>query len=521
MVTRCLVKPSFYRDSVVLLHLSRELKGFPGVAEVGVLMGTPANKSLLDQAGLLTPGADAAGPNDLVIAVRAASADVASGALANAESFLTSGRRRLEAVVRVVPRSLDSALRHFPEVNLALISVPGACAGRETRKALRRGLHVMLFSDNVPLEEEVALKELAMSAGVLLMGPDCGTAIVNGVPLGFANAVPRGRVGVVSASGSGLQQVSSLLATMGEGISHALGVGGRDGSKAVGGAMTVMALEVLAADPATELLVVLGKPAEREVRARIEAEVRNLGKPCVLVLLDAGVQPARNGLVTTVATLEDAARAAVARLQGRAWRPVIFTAPVREVRSRVEAVRSKMAKSQTAVRGLYAGGTLAHEARLILEPLLGPIASNLAACTEISTPHQILDLGADEFTVGRAHPMIDPTFRSDQILAAGRDPALAVLLLDVVLGHGASADPSGDLAPAIAAARQEARKGGRELAVVASVVGTAGDPQGLSTQIARLEAHGVWVMPSNAQASRFAACLAGGEPVLRKLLDGE
>lgn len=520
MVRRCLVKPSFYRDSVVLLSLSRELKGSPGVSEVGVLMATPANKSLLDQAGLLTPEANTAGPNDLVIAVRAASEEVANRALANAEAFLASGRRRLEAAVRMLPRSLDSALRHLPEVNLALISVPGAYAGREARRALRRGLHVMLFSDNVPLEEEVALKRLAMSAGLLLMGPDCGTAIVNGVPLGFANAVPRGRVGIVSASGSGLQQVSSLLAAMGEGISHALGVGGRDGSKAVGGAMTLMALEALAADRATELLVVIGKPAEHEVRARIEAQVRNLGKPCVLALLDAGVRPECDGLVTTVATLEDAAYAAVARLRKKVWRPVIFTSPVGEIRPRVEAVRSRMAKSQTAVRGLYAGGTLAHEARLTLEPLLGPVASNLVAGSEIATPHQILDLGADEFTVGHAHPMIDPTFRIDQTLAAGRDPSLAVLLLDVVLGYGASADPAGDLAPAIAAARQQAREGGRELAVVATVVGAVGDPQGLSTQIACLEAQGVWVMPSNAQAARVAAWLAGGEPVLSKLLNG-
>jgi FdrA protein len=335
----------------------------------------------------------------------------------------------------------------------------------------------MLFSDNVGLEDEVALKGLAVRKGLLMMGPDCGTAILNGVPLGFANAVPRGRIGLVSASGTGLQQVTALLASQGEGVSQAIGVGGRDLSEAVGGLMTFQALDALAADPTTEIIVMIGKPPAPAVRARVEARLRAAGKPCVLALLGQGVKEGRDATVHAVATLEDAAWAA-----------------------------------------LYAGGTLAHEAVLILEPLLGPIATNLRPGS--GGRHRVTDLGADEYTVGRAHPMLDATVRVEEIRKAAQDPDVAVILLDVVLGHGAAPDPAGDVAAAIEAARATAKLAGRGLAVVASVIGTAGDPQDLAAQCARLEAAGVWVLPSNAQAVRAAACIAGGEPVLARLLEG-
>ena len=516
---RTLIKKSAYQDSVTLLALARQLRSSHGSLEAAALMGTPANKELLAQSRLLTPEAETAGSNDLIIVIRAESIAAAEAAVFQAEAFFTSKQKRLQTAGRLLPRSLDSALRHFPDANLVVISVPGPFAASQARKALSLGLHVMLFSSNVATQDEVSLKRLAAKKGLLLMGPDCGTAILNGVPLGFANAVPRGRIGFVAASGTGLQQVTCLLAAQGAGVSQAIGVGGRDMTENVGGLMTLQALDALGDDPATECIIVIGKPPAPVVREQVGARLRAIGKPGVMALLGRGVKVRREAEVATVATLEDAAEAAIAALQGVAWKPRPFSPPLEGIRQRVRALRLTLAPQQRATRGLYAGGTLAHEAVLILEPLLGPVATNLMPGSV--GQHSVLDLGASEFTLGKAHPMLDSTLRVEAIRQAGREPDVAVLFLDVVLGHAAAPDPAGDITPAIQAARAEARARGRDLTVVASVIGAPGDPQGLQAQVARLEAAGAWVLPSNAQAVRAAACIAGGEPVLRSLLGPE
>jgi len=518
VITVSLVGKSCYQDSVVLLALARELRTGAGVSEAAALMATDANKILMAQSGLLTPEAAAAGPNDLVIVIQAGSAPDAERARARADELLQARERRAQVPGGVEPRTLERARRRLPGANVALISVPGAFAAAEARKALRLGLHVMLFSDNVGLDDEVELKRLAVNRGLLMMGPDCGTAYLNGVPLGFANAVPRGRVGIVAASGTGLQQVATLLVAHGEGISHAIGVGGRDMSESVGGLMTLQALDALGADHATELIVVLGKPPAPAVRQRVTAALRALAKPAVMAMLGRDVVPGQDGAVATVRTLEDAALAAVATLGGTRWAPTPFTLSGADMTRRIAAARSHLGPGQRAIRGLYAGGTLAHEAVLILEPLVGPVATNLEPGSE--GVHHVLDLGADEFTVRRAHPMLDPTSRRQAIERAGKEPDVAVLLLDVVLGHGVTADPAGDIAPAVQAARAEASAHGRGLSIVATVVGTVGDRQGLSRQIGQLEAAGAWVLPSNAQAARVAACIAGGDAAIDALRAG-
>ncbi len=506
-----LVRKSAYQDSVVLLALARDLRTSAGVREVAALMGTPANHDLLRQSGLLTAEAESAGPNDLVIVVEADSESHARAALARADELLEARRRRRRSTGRVLPRTMESALRRLPGANLALISVPGAWAAAEARKALRLGLHVMLFSDNVSVEDEVALKGLARDKGLLLMGPDCGTAYLGGTPLGFANVVPRGRVGLVAASGTGLQQVACLLAAGGEGISQAVGVGGRDMSRAVGGTMTLDALDALGADAATELVVVIGKPPAPEIERQVEDKLRALGKPAVVALLggEVGVAP-REGKVRRVSTLEDAAAAALSALRRETWTTRPFSGDGVAIRRRIGEARATLTPGQRTVHGLYAGGTLAYEATLLLESLLGPVSGNLRP--HGVGIHRVIDFGADEFTLGRAHPMIDPTSRIEAIAALAKDPRVAVLLLDIVLGHGAAADPAGDLAPALRAAREAARQEGRTLHVVASVIGTEGDPQGLAAQLAKLENAGVWVLSSNAQAARAAAGIAGADP---------
>ena len=507
MNTATLVKRSAYHDSVALLELARELRGLPGVDEAAALMATPANRELLAGVGLLGDEAAGAGPNDLVVAVRAGSRAVAEAACARAEAVLAARRQRREGAGRILPRTLDRAWRRLPDANLALISVPGPFAAAEARRALHRGLHVMLFSDNVPLADEVELKQLARRRGLLLMGPDCGTAYLAGVPLGFANAVPRGRVGVVAASGTGLQQVATLLAAAGEGLSHAIGVGGRDLGEAVGGIMTLAAIDALAADPGTDALVVIGKPPAPSVRAAVMRRLRAGGKPAVACLLGPDVEALRDGPVITAVTLEDAAGAIIALLHGEPW-PRTPAPPAPAAPERVEAIRQALAPGPRVIRGLYAGGTLAEEARLILARLCRSAARHPVG--DLGAGYEVIDLGADEYTRGRAHPMLDPTTRIAEIARAGTDPATAVILLDVVLGYGAAADPAGDVAPALAAARAAAQARGSDLAVVACVVGTAADPQGLDRQVARLEHAGAWVLPSNAQAARAAAWLALG-----------
>lgn len=498
------VRKSVYQDSVTLMRLSRELEAVPGVRRAAAMMGTPQNRALLKDAGLLAPDGEAASPNDLIIAVVADDIKAAEAAGAALEAALATRRCGATAgPVAYRPRTLDSGLKALPDANLALISVPGVYAGAEAMKALRAGLHVMLFSDNVPVETEIELKRFALARGLFLMGPDCGTAILNGVPLGFANAVPRGRIGIAAASGTGLQEVACLIAALGEGISHAIGVGSRDLSDEVGGRMMDRALAALAADRGTEVVCVIGKPPGPSVSRRLQVQAGRLGKPCVVHFM--GAPPSGAGACHTAATLEDAAHAAVALTRRGSPKPIEFTVPATEVAQIVEDAVRAMRPGQRFVRGIYSGGTLAYEALGLLN---GKLIGVTPEVTGGGAAHRVADLGEDIFTVGRLHPMLDGTVRREWIQKDGGDPSTAVLLLDVVLGYGAHPDPAGELLPAVSAAQRAARAEGRHLAVVASVCGTDADPQGKRAQTEALRSSGVAVMPSNAQAARLAALIA-------------
>jgi FdrA protein len=484
---------------MVLMQVAAEMRGLPGVREAAALMGTPANQELLAAAGLATPETRSASVSDLLLAVDADTAATAEAALAAGARRLDERQEAREATGRVLPRTLDGALRQMPDANLAMISVPGAYAKLEAMAALRRGLHVFLFSDSVPIADEVELKRFAVQQRLLCMGPDCGTAYVSGVGLGFANVVPRGRVGCVAASGTGLQAVVAGLAALGEGISHGIGVGGRDLSAEVGGTMTALALEALGSDAATEAVVVVSKPPAPAVLPALETAIAAVRKPVVVCCLGATLRAGAPG--TWVTTLDEAAAAAVAAVRGQIWTPTPFSDPA--------TVGARLAGLQARgnVLGLYTGGTLAHEAHLILEPILGSIA------------HRIVDLGGDEYTRGRPHPMIDPSQREAMVREAGGARDVGVLLLDLVLGRAAHPDPARPLAAAIRDARGRAQQDGRALVVVAAVVGTEQDPQGLASQIAALEAAGAVVLPSNAEAARFAALALVPDLAARLLRD--
>jgi FdrA protein len=491
MAIRAEILRSFYQDSVVLMRVASAIRTRPGVREAAAFMGTPANHELLDRTGLATPDTRAARPDDLILAVDANDDGTAAEALAAARTLLNERRHATEAAGAIRPRTLDAALRILPGANLAAISVPGAYAAFEARRALRRGLHVFLFSDNVPIKDEIELKREAVARGLLCMGPDCGTAYLNGTGLGFANAVPRGRVGCVAASGTGLQAVASRLAALGEGISQGIGVGGRDLSREVGGAMTLFSLDALARDRSTEAIVLISKPPDAEVLGPIQAAIEKLGKPVVVCLL--GARASGGGNATWARTLDEAADAVVARLSGRSWSPRPFADPTAV---RACLVAAGPGATGTGILGLYTGGTLAHEAHFIVHDLLGPRDAD-----------RILDLGDDAYTVGRPHPMIDPQPRTDLLQQSGGDAAIGVLLADLVLGTGSHPDPAQPLAEGFRLAQARAEAAGRRLAGVVSVVGTSGDRQGLSRQIAQLEAAGLTVLPTNAEAARFAALL--------------
>jgi len=501
---RCLVRRDTYRDSVELMRVAAEVEGLPGVLRAALMMGTPANRAVLTDAGLVTDEASAAGPGDLIVAVSAAGAEAATAALDRAASLLVGqGPPSSESAGAhaPAPQTIAEALTVQPPANLAIISVPGPYATAEALKALKRGLHVFLFSDNVPIEDEILLKGLARKRGLLVMGPDCGTAILDGVPIGFANVVRRGRIGLVGASGTGLQQVSCLIDRLGEGVSQVIGVGGHDLDARVGGPMMRAGIERLTPDPGTAVIVLVSKsPAPAVAQAVLSAAARS-GKPVVVNFLGGDPAAIRAADAIPAATLEEAATAAVSLARGKA-------APSRKtprggarLPATLPATARHLRPGQRQIRGLFSGGTLCQEAALILAEALGGGQSDAGFNT--------VDLGDDEFTRGRPHPMIDFRLRNERMVAAAEDPTTGVILLDVVLGYGAHPDPSGALRPALDQAVAVARRARRGLAIVASVCGTAADPQGLARQEEALAAAGVLLASSNAQAARLAAALVG------------
>ncbi len=515
------IRKDSYYDSVFLMLATRELQGAKGVREAVVAMGTPMNTELLASLGFAGEDLSAARPNDLVIALDVESGADAEAAVAAALAIITRKKEPgLGAAAGLAHApSLDTARKMLPGANLAIVSVPGAHAAREARKALERGLHVMLFSDNVSLAEEVELKRFAASRGLLLMGPDCGTAIVDGRPLCFANVVRRGPVGLVAASGTGLQEVTCLIDRFGSGVSQALGTGGRDlKNAAVGGLTTFLALEALRQDPATKVLVVISKPPAPEVAGKVAAALQAAGKPAVAFFLGLPGGPDKDaGAVAFASSLEETARLACAFAEGAPDAAAARAAAARRGadgaaicgRAREEARR--LGPRQEFVRGLFAGGTLCDEALFLLHGALGDVRSNnhpdpafVPADPRVSEGHAVIDLGDDFFTVGKPHPMIDPGVRAERLRQDGSDERTAVLLFDVVLGHGSHPDPAGACVEAVRAGREAARSRGGHLCAVASVTGTPGDPQGFSGQVAKLEAAGVIVMESNYQAARLA-----------------
>jgi len=481
------IRRGAYHDSIVLMQLQAALVERSGVEDAGVVMGTRANLELLAESDLL-PKIDAAG-DDLVIVVRASDAASGEQALGAIDELLA--RREQTTSSDFQPRSFDSALRLAPDARWVLISVPGSYAADVARKALAADRHVFLYSDNVSIEEEVELKRIAAERGLLVMGPDCGTAIVGGYGLGFANRVTAGKIGLIAASGTGLQAISTAVESLGAGISHALGTGGRDLSDTVEGSTFRQAIDLLARDESTEVIVLVSKPPSARVTTSVLSAAGAVEKPVVVAFLGYVPPGRRRGNLHFAVGLEDAARMAVDLVSGEA-----------------PAQRSTPSTIEGDLRGLFAGGTLCYEAQQVLRSAISPIRSNVPILdsqvvedSKVSRGHTLLDLGADEFTVGRPHPMIDQDLRIRRMRQEAEDPATGLLLLDVVLGDGAHPDPASELAPVIAEIRSA-----RELPIVVMIVGGEGDPQAIGEQKEALEAAG-------------AEVFLGVDPALDRVID--
>ena len=484
------IRSGSYLDSVSLMRISRTIAGLEGVEEAALMMASPSNRQIMANAGLLNSSSDGASGGDLIVGIRAQSKNAGEKALAEAVRLLDQpAERGAGDANQWQPHSVRAALKAAPEHQLVLISVPGDFAVSEARKAINQGRHVMIFSDNVDLAEEVALKKEARDKGSLVMGPDCGTAIINGTPLAFANEVAKGNIGIVGASGTGIQEVSCLIDIGGKGISQALGVGGRDLKDAVGGISTLMAIDALERDVDTRHIVIISKPPSHEVTKKVLECVNASKKSFTICFLgsDECELPDNARLVTTL-------RGAALDALGEDSVSDDFDAV---------AIASSLPEVTGKIRGLYTGGTLCAEAQVMLTSAGEAVSSNAAipgvqGLSDEKKTHKLIDLGADEYTKGKPHPMIDPSVRFDAFTETLADKSVGLVLLDVVIGYGSHDDPAGQLVEFLSNCT------GDRPVLIASVTGTELDPQVRSRQLGKLEQAGVIVAPSNADAVEVA-----------------
>ena len=486
MILKSEIRPGAYFDSIVLMQLQRKLAAMPGVEDAGVVMATPANIELLADFELLSSEGKRAGPDDLLIVVKAKDEATAADALSKVNALLQQKRAAISQEFR--PRSLNLAVKQLPQAEWVLISVPGRYAAGVAEEALELNKHIFLYSNNVTLEDEIRLKHIAQQKGLLIMGPDCGTAIINGIGLGFANRVKTGSIGLVGASGTGLQAITSHIHNLGGGISQAIGTGGRDLKAEVGAITSIQGLEVLKQDEDTRVIVLVSKPPAAEVATKLLSVAKGTGKPVVVDFIGYPPPARQLGNLHFATSLSEAAE-------------IAFALTNREI------VLEKMeGQTKGYLRGLFSGGTLAYQALLGLQNVLSPIFSNVPINKHQtledpikSKAHTIVDLGDDVFTVGRLHPMLDNDLRIRRLHQEMEDPDTKTILFDVVLGEGAHHDPASELAPAIAIAKKKRK----DVEFIAIVIGTDEDPQDIEAQIEQLEKVGVNIFRNTAEAVAY------------------
>ncbi|MEA1972033.1 MAG: acyl-CoA synthetase FdrA [Candidatus Cloacimonadota bacterium] len=506
---KSIVKKGEYYDSVSLMIVGKNINEIENVLDATVVMATFENKNILKMANLYLDEFEKYDDTDMLVVVKSDKADIFDEVFAKVDELLIEIRNKKDDQGSFNSKSIDGALKKQPDSNLVLISLAGRYAGKEAMKALKKGLHVMLFSDNVPIETEVELKQYAFDNNLLVMGPDCGTAIINDVPLAFSNVVKKGDIGIVAASGTGLQEVSSIISEEGFGISQAIGTGGRDIKEAVGGLMFLASLEALKNDDNTKVIVLVSKPPHPSVLKKINEKIKEISKPIVTIFLGADKELIKESGAIPAETLEEAALLACAISGNYQIEKVgkFLEERKADYTPIVNIQVKKIGAKRKYIRGLFSGGTLCDETQIVLKKEISNIYSNRSSDKKYalenswaSKEHTLVDLGEDEFTVGRLHPMMDFDLRNKRIIQEAKDNETAIILFDLVLGYGAHIDPIGEILPVLKKSQEIAS----DISYICSVTGTSGDPQDRKEVISILEENNVLVMPSNASVAEVA-----------------
>ncbi len=499
MIIKSIIKPNTYIDSMTLMALSTKVNQLPLVQKAMIGMGTEMNKQVINDVGLMDQAIKSANRSDLIIVFQVQKEQDVEIVIEEITQLQNEKNHSNES--QKAYTSLSKALKSETESNLVLFSIAGEYLYPEAKMALENNKHVMIFSDNVSIEEEISLKKLAIEKDLLLMGPDCGTAIINGSGLCFANKVRRGDIGIIAASGTGSQEVSVQIDRLGSGISQLIGVGGRDLSEKVGGLMMLHALKMLDQDPETKVITLISKPPAKTVEKTIIAAAKELKKPVVICFIGTHEQLESSNITIVPNTLLAAQKASELSQE------LTITLPTQKIEN---ALLKSLAPSQKYLRGLFAGGTICDEIFYELTKVV-PITSNIAG--DLATRHQfgnvfnghcVIDFGDDQYTQGRAHPMIDSTFRSQAIIDQANDPSTAIIAMDFELGFGANADPVGSVLPQIIAAQKIAKNDNRSLIFIAYLLGTDLDFQNKKAQETALKNAGVIVVDSVAALGEMA-----------------
>lgn len=484
-MVQAFIKKGSFQDSVSLMLISKKLSQIEEVSEVSVMMGTPANKSLLRNTGFWNDQFDEATPNDICVGIKAEHSDIDIVALISEklEESLKSANQQKSGSRLLKARRLETAINKLPDANLVLISIAGEYACGLANDALDHNLNVMLFSDNVSVADEIQLKQKATEKGLIVMGPDCGTSIIAGAPLAFANVTPKGNIGIVGASGTGIQEITSQIALHNQGITHAIGLGGRDLSADIGGISALTALTMLSNDSNTKIITFVSKPPAESVRKKIIQAMQQIDKPIVALFLGSKPEKMQDKNIYFANTLDEAARIAC------------LLSKVEQAAESVPSVKGRL------IYGLYTGGTLAAEAAMLLAEKLDVTTSSShdKGIMLDAKGHKIVDLGDDFYTVGRPHPMIDPSIREQEIAALGKNNNVGVLLIDLVIGYGANQNPAESVIEGVKQAKK-LRTQDNPLIVIATVTGTESDPQNRTEQINLLKENGIVVLDNLPEA---------------------
>ncbi|WP_210619046.1 acyl-CoA synthetase FdrA [Mammaliicoccus lentus] len=496
-----IIKENTYQDSIVLMLLSNKLSAIDGVNKVSIMMGTPANKDIFKSSGLGTEELEDAKPNDIAIVVDTEDEEKVEEVSKAVDEELKGNSEKEEASNNKEASNWNQALDLANNPNLAMISIPGQYAAMEADNALNNGLHVFMFSDNVAKEDEVALKQKANEKGLMVMGPDCGTGIIHSVPLAFTNIVNEGDIGVVGASGTGIQEVTTIIDREGKGVTNAIGTGGRDLSTEVGAVTMLDSIKALNQDPKVKVITVISKPPAKEVEEKVLNLLRNIEKPVVTLFLGHKPEFTEKNIHHAY-TLEEAARVSVQLSNGEEPN---FAA------STLKDINVELKDNQTGIKGYYSGGTLASEAAMLVKDALNVESEEAEGFTLKANDHEVIDLGDDMYTQGRPHPMIDPGKRIEMLEKSADQETTAVIMLDNVIGYGSHDDMANELAPTISSIKSKVQSEGRDIAILATVVGTEHDHQGYEQQQETLREAGAIICDTNDQMIRTAIELVGGK----------